>query len=234
MNATKIAAITTAVGLGAFGAYTIYDRIPEVDPAPANAPIANLQILQGHSVAFDAAVVNPAGITWMADSGTYLISTDNRVVAEVSADYKFVLSEMTVTKRPIATGDTEGVAYLGDGRAAVVGERGVIVIIERTGDGWAETDRFAMDGMVASTQLGSAAYDATTNTLYTAQKTGEKRLYAIDLESRAVEVTDMTLAANLDVAEGANGEAFSAVLEIQTNGVVTDVLASTTSTKLLV
>lgn len=242
MNRIKTAAITAAVAVTAFGAYTVYDRIPEVDPAPANAPIANLQILQGSSTAFDAAVRNPAGITWMADSATYLVSTDNRVVAEVSADYSTVLSELKVASYPIGTGDTEGVAYLGNGRAAAIGERGVVVLLERTNTGWAETDRFAIDGMIAGTQLGSAAYDPASNTLFTAQKTGEKRLYAIDLASRTVDVIDMALSPDVEVAAGrdwteftiagmafddghllANSEAFSSVLTIQTSGVVTDV-----------
>ena len=238
----RTAATTAIVSAAAIGAYTIYDRIPEVDPTPTNAPIANMQILQGHSTAFDAPVVNPAGITWMANSGTYLISTDNRVVAEVSADYSTVLSEMKVSTNPIGTGDTEGVAYLGNGQAAVVGERGVVVLLARTVDGWAETDRFDIEDIVAGTQLGSAAYDAATNTLYTAQKTRELRLYAIDLDDLSVEIIDMTLAPNLDVVEGrawseftiagmdfdngallANSEAFSSVLEIQTTGLVSDV-----------
>ncbi len=242
MNRIKTAAIAAAVALTAFGAYTIYDRIPEVDPAPANAPIANLHILQGSSTAFDAAVRNPAGITWMPDSATYLVSTDNRVVAEVSADFSNVLSEMTVAANPIGTGDTEGVAYLGGGRAAAIGERGVVVMLERSNTGWAETDRFAIDGMLAGTQLGSAAYDPATNTLYTAQKTGEKRLYAVNLASRDVAILDMTLSPDVEVVEGrdwteftiagmafegghllANSEAFSSVLTVQTSGVVTNV-----------
>lgn len=241
MSLIKTATLTV-IGVAAVSGYAIFDRIPEVDPAPANAPIANLELLQGKSVAFDAAVRDPAGITWMADSGTYLVSTDNREVAEVSADFSTVLWRFTVAPTPFGTGDTEGVAYLGQGRAAVVGERGVVVLLARQADGWGETARFAIDGMVAGTQLGSAAYDPETRTLYTAQKTGQKRLYAIDLTTRTVEVIDMTLASTLDVAGGrdwseftiagmgfengallANSEAFSSVLQIQTSGVVTAV-----------
>ena len=96
MNRIKTAAVTAAVAVTAFGAYSVCDRIPKVDPGPANASIANLQILQGSSTAFDAAVKKPAGIAWMADSATYLGSTDNRVAAEISADYSNVLSEITI------------------------------------------------------------------------------------------------------------------------------------------
>ena len=239
---TKTFATLAVIGMGGLGAYTIYDRIPEVDPIPANGPITALEMKDGNSTPFIAGVRNPAGITWMADSGTYLISTDNRVVAEVSADYATVLSQMKVPSNPIGTGDTEGVTYLGNGRAAVIGERGVVVLIERNDAGWQEVERFAIDKMVAGTQLGSAAFDPETKTLFTAQKKGAKRLYQINLETRAVEVVEMTLAPNLVVKEGrewseftiaglgfdgsallANSEAFSSVLTIQLSGIVTGV-----------
>jgi uncharacterized protein YjiK len=238
----KTFATLAVIGGSGFGAYTIYDRIPEVDPIPTNGPIAKLEMKDGSSTQFAANVRNPAGITWMADSNTYLVSTDNRVVAEVSKDFTTVLSQITLPSNPIGTGDTEGVAYLGNGRAAVVGERGVVVLIQRSEAGWEEVERFAIDKMTAGTQLGSAAFDASTNTLFTAQKTGAKRMYKINLVTRTVDAVEMTLSPNLTVKDGrdwseftiaglgfdggellANSEAFSSVLTIQTTGVVTRV-----------
>ncbi|KAG1650447.1 GTPase Der [Nymphon striatum] len=214
-------------------------KAKQVDPVPTNGPMKTLQTLEGRSTEFGAAVKDPAGITWMADSGTYLISTDNRVLAEVSADYSKVLSHITLPSSPLGTGDTEGVAYLGNNRAAVVGERGVVLLIQRINDGWEEKERFTIDGMVPRTQLGSAAYDPATNTLFTAQKKGAKRLYRIDLNTKQVEILDMSLSPELSVVEGrdwsefsiaglafadgklfANSEPFSSLLTISLNGQV--------------
>lgn len=239
---SKTLASVAAICVVAFGGYTIYDRIPEVDPVPSNGPLATLPMLEGSNTPFGAAVRNPAGITWMADSGTYLVSTDNRVIAEVSVDFGTVLSQMTVSSKPLGTGDTEGVAYLGNNRAAAIGERGVVILLQRSATGWEETERFAIKGMVAGTQLGSGAYDPKTNTLFTAQKKGEKRLYRINLDTQDAEVIDMTLASDLTLAAGrdwseftiaglgfsdgqllANSEAFSSVLTIQTSGEISAV-----------
>lgn len=230
------------ISLSAVGAFIIYDRIPEVDPVPANGPIAALQMKEGSSTVFGAAIRNPAGITWLADSGTYLVSTDDRVLAEVSADYGTAFSQMTLPASPFGTGDTEGVAYLGDDRAAVIGERGVVILIQRSGTVWEETDRFTIKRLIAGTQLGSAAFDPSTNTLFTAQKKGNKILYRINLETRETEVIEMTLSPELKVKENrkwseftiaglgfvdgfllANSEAFSSVLTIQTSGEVTNI-----------
>lgn len=230
------------VGVAAFGAFTVYDRIPEVDPIPANGPIAELQMKDGSSAAFGAAVRNPAGITWLADSRTYLVSTDDRVLAEISADYSTTIWQMILPASPLGTGDTEGVAYLGKNRAAVIGERGVVILMQRSNSGWEETERFAIKGMVAGTQLGSAAFDPSTNTLFTAQKKGKKILYRINLETRDVDVINMTISpelklkqsrnwseftiAGLGFSDGvllANSEAFSSVLTIQTSGEITNI-----------
>lgn len=240
LSIPKTIGTVALLSAAAFGAFIIYDRIPEVDPIPANGPLAELQTLEGSTVPFDAAVRNPAGIAWMADSGTFLISTDNRVVAEVTADYGTVLTQITLPSNPLGTGDTEGVAYLGDGVAAAIGERGVVVMLQRIDNGWEETERYAIAGMVAGTQLGSAAYDPATNTLFTAQKTGQKRLYVINLDTRDVQIVDMALSPDVAVIEGrdwaefsiagmgfadgalfANSEAFSSLLTIQTDGEVT-------------
>jgi SdiA-regulated len=237
---TKKIASVALLGACVIGAVIVYDRIPEVDPIPANGPIADLKMIEGRSSPFGAAVPNPAGISWMADSGTYLVSTDDRLVAEVSADYGTVLSQMTLPANPLGTGDTEGVAYLGDSRAAVVGENGVVILLQRTNAGWEEINRFLIKGMVAGSQLGSAAFDPATNTLFTAQKTGAKRLYRISLDTYDVEIIDMKLSSNLSVVDGrkwseftiaglgfvdgellANSEAFSSVLTIQSDGLVT-------------
>ena len=238
----KTLAAIAFVCVGAVGAFIIYDRIPEVDPIPKNGPLAALPMANGSSEPFGAAVPNPAGITWMNDSSSYLVSTDDRVLAEVSADFKTVIWQMTVPASPLGTGDTEGVAYLGNNRAAVIGERGVVILMKRSATGWEETERFAIKGMVAGTQLGSAAYDPETNTLFSAQKTGEKRLYRINLETQATEVVSMILSPKLAVTAGrdwteftiaglgfvdgkllANSEAFSSVLTIQTSGEVNEV-----------
>lgn len=238
----KTLAAVSLVCVGAVGALIVYGRVPEVDPIPTNGPLASLQMANGSSIPFGAAVPNPAGITWMHDSGSFLVSTDDRVLAEISADFKTVISQMTIAASPLGTGDTEGVTYLGDNRAAVIGETGVVVLMKRGGNGWEETERFAIKGMVAGTQLGSAAFDPNTNTLFTAQKTGEKRLYRINLETQASEVVSMTLSPRLTVMAGrewteftiaglgfvdgkllANSEAFSSVLTIQTSGEVTEV-----------
>jgi uncharacterized protein YjiK len=242
LSIPKAMATVAAISVGGFGGYTIYDRIPEVDPVPTNGPLSALPMLDGSSTPFGAAVRNPAGITWMADSETYLVSTDDRVIAEVSADFGTVISQMTLPSAPLGTGDTEGVAYLGNNRAAAIGERGVVIILDRSATGWKESERFAIKGMVAGTQLGSGAYDPQTNTLFTAQKSGEKRLYRINLDTQDTDVIDMTLASDLAVAAGrdwseftiaglgfvdgqllANSEAFSSVLTIQPSGEVSAV-----------
>lgn len=122
---------TTLIGTGIIGAIIADDYIPKEDPNPENGPLLSVQMLEGRSTFFGAAILNPAGITWMPDSGTYLISTDDRLLAEISGDYSTVLSQMTLPNSPLGIGDTEGVAYLGHNRAAVIGECGVVIIIQR-------------------------------------------------------------------------------------------------------
>lgn len=242
----KTLIISTLLGTGIIGAIIADDYIPKEDPNPANGPLLSIQLLEGRSTVFEAAVLNPAGITWMSDSGTYLISTDDRLLAEVSGELSTVLSQMIIPNRPLGIGDTEGVAYLGNGRAAVIGECGVVIIIQRNDSGWAEVERFNIKGMVAGTQLGSAAYDPESNALYTAQKKGNKKLYRIDLATRETEIFDMFLSPDLSVADGrnwheftiagldfsdgmltANSEAFSSILRFQTDGRVTAVYGVT-------
>lgn len=194
-NTLTLAGITTlAIGLGAFWAL---EQIPEVDPDPANSPIANMPMVNGSSVPLTQAVANPAGIVFLPDSETYLVSTDGREFIELSADFGTVISAMKLPSNPYAIGDTEGVTYLGNDQAAVVGEAGVVVLMTRNDKGWVETERFPISGFKTGKQLGSASYDPATRTLYTAQKKGEKVLYKINLNDRSVDIVSMVLVASV-------------------------------------
>lgn len=136
--ATSIAAITAV----AVGAFIYWQYTPEVDIQPSNAPVHSMNMTSGKAIPLTAQIKNPAGITYLPDTDTYLISTDNRVVAEVTRDFSTVLSSMVVSAKPLNTGDTEGVTYLGDGEVAVLGENGVVVLLKRSEENWKETDRF--------------------------------------------------------------------------------------------
>jgi len=223
--------------------YYYFEFVPEVDANPRNAPVEGMTssaVIK--KLPLTTKVSNPAGISFNYDTGTYLVSTDDQVFAEVSAAFDQVLFSMVIANSPLNLGDTEGVTYLGSGRAAVVGENGAVVLLTRDVKGqWSETERFAIQGFEEGTQLGSAAYSPDTGELFTAQKKGrDKVLYSIELESRAVKVTPLKLAstlaekterswaefyiAGLHFKDGelkAVSEAFSALLTIEPNGLVT-------------
>ena len=182
----------TAVAVS-YGVYWVWDHIPEVDPDPANSPIENMAMVNGKSVPLTQAVIEPAGIVFLPDSGTFLVSTDRREFIELSADFTNIISVMTLPASPYAIGDTEGITYLGNGKAAVIGENGAVLLMTRKGKSWEETERFPILGFKAGTQLGSAAYDPATNTLFTAQKKGEKVLYKISMNDHAVSIVPMVL-----------------------------------------
>jgi uncharacterized protein YjiK len=235
----------TAIAL-CYGAFWVWDHIPEVDPDPANSPIENMSMIKGKSVPLTQAVADPAGIVFLPDSETYLVSTDGRELIELSADFLTVLSAITLPASPFGIGDTEGVTYLGNGKAAVIGETGVVLLMSRDGKGWKETERFPITGFKAGSQLGSATYDPATQTLYTAQKKGEKILYKININDRTVEVFSMTLSSDVQERSGRKwqeltiaglqfhkgrlygiSEAFSSLLVIDPNGSVDTVLGLT-------
>ena len=239
----KLAAgLLSIIAAGLIG-FAIWDRIPEVDADPKNAPVMAGRMAETETLPLSRDVANPAGIAFMQDSGTYLVSTDDRVFIELSSDFSSIISSLTISNNPYAIGDTEGVAYLGDGRAAVVGENGAVVVLERAGANWRETERFPIAGFKLGTQLGSAAYDPATGTVYTAQKKGKKLLYRIDLESGAANVVQMTLDPQLKELPGRNwqeftiagllfhkqrlyaiSEAFTSILVINPEGVVEDII----------
>ena len=220
--------------------YYYFEYVPEVDANPRHAPVAGMtssSVIK--KLPLTTKVANPAGISFNYDTGNYLVSTDDQLFSEVSAGFDQVLFSMDIANSPLNLGDTEGVTYLGSGRAAVVGENGAVVLLARDDKGqWSETERFAIDGFKPGTQLGSAAYSPDTGELFTAQKKGrDKVLYAIDLKTRAVQVTPLRLAANLKekadrswsefyiaglhFKQGelkAVSEAFSALLTIQPHG----------------
>lgn len=233
-----LAVVTTA----AFGFYIYWQYIPEVDSQPSSAPVHLINMTSGQSKALTTQIKNPAGISYLYDSDTFLISTDNRVVAEITSDFATVLSSMTVSTMPQKIGDTEGVTYLGNGEAAVIGENGVVVILKRAEGNWIEMDRFPISVFKAGTQLGSAAFDPGTRTLFSAQKKGGKVLYKIDIDSRHAEVIPMKLdtkfqekknrtwkefyVAGLQFYEGklyGVSESFSSVLTITTSGFVENI-----------
>ncbi len=226
------------------GAYYILQYLPEVDPSPKNGPVAELAVASATDrQPLTTAIRNPAGLAFIGETGTWLVTTDDRVFAELAADFGSVISQVTLAHNPLGAGDTEGVAYLGGGRAVVTGENGVVIAMQRNGDGWRETGRFAIGGFEAGTQLGSAAYNPLTDTLYTAQKKGAKLLYAIDLATRTVSVRPMKLAHGLAERPGrkwseftiagltfhdgrlyAISEAYSSLLAIETDGIVSGVV----------
>ena len=239
-KAIQLSVLALFIGLGAGYYYLQY--VPEVDPNYHNAPVTGVSVKPIEQVLpFTPLIKNPAGISYIPDTNTFLVSTDDRVFAEVSADFKRALFTATVANSPFNIGDTEGVTYLGEGKAALIGENGVVIIFARRGKiHWVELERFVIEGFNNSTQLGSAAYDAKNHILYTAQKKGEaKVLYAIDITNREVKVIDLKLAdkfiqksnrrwdefyiAGLTFRNAklyAISEAFSAMLTIETDGTV--------------
>ena len=224
------------------GAYYNFEYMPEVDPDYRNAPVTGMELSKVVStLPLTSQVANPAGISYNYDDNTYLVSTDDRVFAEVAADFNQVLSSIVIENKPHGIGDTEGVVYLGNGKAATVGENGAVILLSKQqSNAWKETDRYLIKGFKSGTQLGSAAYNSATNILYTAQKKStNKVLYAIDLETRTVEIKELVLGdalkekpnqdwsnfyiAGLDFNEGklqAVSEAFSSILTIEVDGIV--------------
>ncbi len=239
-KAIQLSMLALFIGLGAGYYYLQY--VPEVDSNYHNAPVTGVSVKPIEQILpFTPLIKNPAGISYVKETDTFLVSTDDRVFSEVSADFKRVLFTTTLTNSPLSIGDTEGVTYLGKGKAALIGENGVVILVARSGKiNWLETERFSIEGFNTNTQLGSAAYDAVNQIIYTAQKKGEaKVLYAIDIANRSVSVTDLKLAdkfieksnrswdefyiAGLTFNKGklyAISEAFSAMLTIDTDGTV--------------
>ncbi|MBL1241428.1 MAG: SdiA-regulated domain-containing protein [OCS116 cluster bacterium] len=193
------------------GGYYYLQYYPKVDSLPTSSPIANLNIENADGqMPLTTDVLDPAGITYLPQDQTYIISTDNREIIEVSSDFKTVLNAMTLPANPYAIGDTEGVAYLGDGKIAVIGENGVVILMHRTKTGWSEDERFPIEGFVSGTQLGSATYDSQTKKLYTAQKKGlDKQLYIIDLATRSQQKHPLSLSANVQQIPGRTWQEFS-------------------------
>lgn len=76
-------AVVTIVAIGSF---TYWQYTPEVDIQSSSAPVQIINMTSGKATPLTTQVKNPSGITYLSDSDTYLISTDNRVVAEVSSD----------------------------------------------------------------------------------------------------------------------------------------------------
>lgn len=185
------------LAIAAFGAAKIIDQIPEVDPNPANGPISNITIINNMQSPLTTQVKDPAGITYLPDTNTYLVSTDNREVLEISPNFSSVISKIKLPNAPLSIGDTEGITYLGNGNAAVAGENGVIILLDRDNKTWVERERFSIPNFVSGSQLGSLAYDATTQTLYTAQKKKQKLLYSIHLPSKTSTRIEMALSPSL-------------------------------------
>ncbi len=246
MNAKKLSIGGVAVVGIVWVGYLIIDRIPEVDPDPANAPIEQMVMVEAKQVPLTTVVANPAGIVFLPDSNTYLVSTDDRAIVELTADFSSVISSRTIPNSPHDIGDTEGITYLGNDQGAAIGENGVIILIRRNGKEWKETTRIPIPGFKSGTQLGSATYDPVTGTIYTAQKKGEKTLYKIDVKNRTAETLPMSLGstvkerlnrkwqeftiAGLQIYKGrlyAISEAFSSLLVINTDGVVEEVIGLT-------
>lgn len=239
MRVARLMLYAGSAGFFAVGGLLIWDRIPEVDPDPANGPVANIGFVSASQRPLTTEVRNPAGIAYVSDSQTYLVSTDDREFMEITSDFSKVISSMTLPVSPNSIGDTEGVAYLGNGEAVAIAENGVVVVLARHNDGWAEEIRFPIVGFEVGSLLGSATYDPTERILYTAQKTGGKRLYRIDLSEQTSTVVEMRLAshlsekserswseftvAGLQFADGhlyGISEAFSSLLTISTAGTV--------------
>lgn len=239
MNMKTIALTGLSVLVISYGVYWVLDHIPEVDPDPANSPIENMAMVNAKSVPLTRDVADPAGLVFLPDNETYLVSTDGREFIELSLDFKTVISAMTLPASPHAIGDTEGVTYLGSDKAAVIGENGAVVLMTRDGKAWKEMERFQISGFKEGTQLGSATYDPATKTLFTAQKKGEKTLYKINMNDRSVDAVSMALGsgvqerdnrtwqeltiAGLQFHQGrlyAISEAFSSLLVINPNGTV--------------
>lgn len=209
MNLKRSIIWAPIIAIAAFGAVIIIDRIPEVDPNPANGPISNITILNSTLAPLTTLVKDPAGIVFLQDTNTYLVSTDNREILEISNNFSSVISKITLPNAPLSIGDTEGITYLGNGKAAVAGENGVIILLERINNIWQEQERFAITNFVASTQLGSLTYDAATQTLYTAQKKKQKRLYSIHLPSKKSTMVEMALSANLHEKQSRKWQEFT-------------------------
>ena len=149
MKIKKNALLTVALVGVSLTAFLILDRIPEVDPDPANAPIEHMAMVGAMQRPLTEAVINPAGIVFLPDSKTYLVSTDDQNFIELSEDFSFVISSTSIPNRPHAIGDTEGVTYLRNDRAAVVGENGVVILMTRNKEGWEEQERFPIPGFIA-------------------------------------------------------------------------------------
>ena len=241
MKKIKLKIIISFVLILISGIY-YFEYMPEVDIDFNNAPVSGMKVSKiNETKPLTTKIANPAGISYNYDDNTYLVSTDDRIFAEIEADFDQVLSSVIIVNKPHNIGDTEGVAYLGNGKAATVGENGVVILLSKKSSGqWHETQRFVIKGFNTSTQLGSAAYDKSTNTLYSAQKkAANKVLYAINLETHSVKISPLTLGIGLREKPGEdwsnfyiagldfnNGqlfgvsEAFSSILTIELNGVV--------------
>jgi len=220
--------------------------VRELDADPSHGPVVAAMIQVDEIIPLTTAVQNPAGIAFIADTGTYLISTDDSVLHEVSHDFSAVLSSLTfdISRDGIAIGDTEGVAHIGDDRAVAISENGVLLHVQRHADGtWAERRRIVIRGLDPSLQLASAAYDPVTGLRYSAVKTGPKLLYAIDPDSGDLRQTPLVLADHLTMKRGrawapeftvsglvlvdgrllALSEAYSSLLTLGTDGTITAV-----------
>lgn len=183
---TKIAAfVVLLIVTGAI--YYLFLK-PEVDSVAQNAPLNSKTVMIEQEIELLSEINAPSGIAYDDEHERFLLITDDFHFFVLNAGLNEVLFESRFQDGL----EKEGITYLGDHQAVILAEDGTLVFMADRGDNnWVEQKRTSF---TPSGTLGSAAYDALNQHIYTANKTGQKLIYKLDRQGNLIEHFPLHLA----------------------------------------
>jgi len=190
---------------GSYFVYAMYFQ-HEVDSVAQNGPLESQIINQDRQLPLLAEIQYAAGITYDKDNDRFFISTDQpHTLRTIPEAYVYTLNnnldQIEFALKLETDGDLEGITYIGDNTVVAVSETGTLIYLQANIDiTLVEQKRVAIFNDSQAHKLGSLAYDAQNQHLYTAEKEGSKTIYKLDrdgtlLDSFALQVGD-TIASN--------------------------------------
>ena len=164
---------------------------PEVDSVAQNGPL-NAQIVTiEQKIELLSEINAPSGLAYDDEHERFLLITDDFHFFVLNAGLNEVLFESRFQDGL----EKEGITYLGDHQAVILAEDGTLVFMaDRGNNNWVEQNR---SSFTPSGTLGSAAYDAQNQHIYTANKTGEKFIYTLDRQGNLIEQFPLRLAEHI-------------------------------------
>jgi uncharacterized protein YjiK len=171
----------------------------EVDSVAQNGPL-NAQIIdQEKQLPLLEQIQLAAGIAYDADNDRFFISTDepHTLITKHEA-YVYILNsnldtlEAKIKLQP--DGDLEGITYIGNGTTVAASEPGTLFYLhDEGGNNFVAQKRVTIFNDGQAHKLGSLAYDADNQHLYTAEKEGKKTIYKLDRDGTLLDSFELQL-----------------------------------------